>query len=140
LFKNNSKNTYYNNKIKFDIIYINQIYDKLIKFYELPTEIKKKETKPKKLVKTDSNDEKDDEYKNDRGKNKEPDYSYLYTLVNFNDKMFRNKMDKVDTNKRELKKYEKKPIRIDGNEHIFSGYVEKSIDIIKLNNHKKYQY
>ena len=158
LFKNNSRNTYYNNKIKLDINYISQIYDKLIKFYELPTEIKKKQSKPRKKtekskvkqstnsisdtnnVDNDNNDNNDNDDKNNRRQEKEPDYSYLYTLVNFNGKSFKKKLDKVDYNKNQLKKYKRKPISIDGAENIFSTYSENSIDIIKLSNHKKYNY
>ena len=39
IFKNNNRNYYYNNKIKLDIVLINNIYNKLIEFYELPNEI-----------------------------------------------------------------------------------------------------
>ena len=88
----------------------------------------------------DNNDNNDNDDKNNRRQEKEPDYSYLYTLVNFNGKSFKKKLDKVDYNKNQLKKYKRKPISIDGAENIFSTYSENSIDIIKLSNHKKYNY
>ena len=151
LFKDNNRNTYYNNKIKLDINYANGIYDKLIQFYELPTEIKKKPNKPKKKpVKNKSKENLEELYENsenninnnqqNRKVEKEPDFSYLYTLVNFNGKLYKKKLDKVDSNKRELRKYKRKPISIDGAENIFSSYSENSINIIKLNNHKLYHY
>lgn len=151
LFKDNNRNTYYNNKIKLDINYANGIYDKLIQFYELPTEIKKKPNKPrKKPVKNKSKENLEELYENsenninnnqqNRKVEKEPDFSYLYTLVNFNGKLYKKKLDKVDSNKRELRRYKRKPISIDGAENIFSSYSENSINIIKLNNHKLYHY
>jgi len=151
LFKDNNRNTYYNNKIKLDINYANGIYDKLIQFYELPTEIKKKPNKPKKKpVKNKSKENLEELHENsenninnnqqNRKVEKEPDFSYLYTLVNFNGKLYKKKLDKVDSNKRELRRYKRKPISIDGAENIFSSYSENSINIIKLNNHKLYHY
>lgn len=151
LFKDNNRNTYYNNKIKLDINYANGIYDKLIQFYELPTEIKKKPNKPKKKpVKNKSKENLEELHENsenninnnqqNRKVEKEPDFSYLYTLVNFNGKLYKKKLDKVDNNKRELRRYKRKPISIDGAENIFSSYSENSINIIKLNNHKLYHY
>ena len=151
LFKDNNRNTYYNNKIKLDINYANGIYDKLIQFYELPTEIKKKPNKPKKKpVKNKSKENLEELNENsenninnnqqNRKVEKEPDFSYLYTLVNFNGKLYKKKLDKVDNNKRELRRYKRKPISIDGAENIFSSYSENSINIIKLNNHKLYHY
>jgi len=151
LFKDNNRNTYYNNKIKLDINYANGIYNKLIQFYELPTEIKKKQNKPrKKPVKNKSKENLEELYESsenninsnqqNRKTEKEPDFSYLYTLVNFNGKLYKKKLDKVDNNKKELRRYKRKPISIDGAENIFSSYSENSINIIKLNNHKLYHY
>jgi hypothetical protein len=151
LFKDNNRNTYYNNKIKLDINYAKGIYDKLIQFYELPTEIKKKQNKPrKKPVKNKSKENLEELYESsenninnnqqNRKTEKEPDFSYLYTLVNFNGKLYKKKLDKVDNNKKELRRYKRKPISIDGAENIFSSYSENSINIIKLNNHKLYHY
>ena len=151
LFKDNNRNTYYNNKHKLDINYANGIYDKLIQFYELPTEIKKKINKPrKKPVKNKSKENLEELYESsenninnnqqNRKTEKEPDFSYLYTLVNFNGKLYKKKLDKVDNNKKELRRYKRKPISIDGVENIFSSYSENSINIIKLNNHKLYHY
>ena len=100
LFKDNNRNTYYNNKIKLDINYAKGIYDKLIQFYELPTEIKKKQNKPrKKTVKNKSKENLEELYESsenninnnqqNRKTEKEPDFSYLYTLVNFNGKLYK---------------------------------------------------
>ena len=117
----------------------------------MPTEIKKKQNKPrKKPVKNKSKENLEELYESsenninsnqqNRKTEKEPDFSYLYTLVNFNGKLYKKKLDKVDNNKKELRRYKRKPISIDGAENIFSSYSENSINIIKLNNHKLYHY
>jgi hypothetical protein len=142
LFTDTKRNTYYNNKNKLDQNYISQIYEKLINFYELPKEIKKKErNKPVKNKETCNNIETNinENNKNKNNKNTEDVTSddvmdYLYTIINYNKKAHKNKLDKVEYNKNNLIRQKiKKPIAIDGDEKIFSSFIKNDVDIVKLN-------
>ena len=143
LFKNNNRNTYYNNKNKLDINYLNQIYDKLIEFYELPKEIKKKKPAIKNKRETIKNrDSKETQKENENSNDNKDmetdkdDYTdYLYTIINFSNREHRKKLNKVEYSKNNMRRNRiGKPIDIDGDEKIFSSYIKNDIDIIKLNN------
>ena len=154
LFKNNSKSKYYINKTQLDIKDINEIYNKLIKFYELPEEIKKKKITSKiKKIKNGTNETENGNNENDKGNNetdngndknininnnRSNDYAYLYILVNFNGTLLSQKMTKINSTKKKMQNYSKKPISINSTENIFSNYSQNLINIIKLNNDKKY--
>ena len=59
---------------------------------------------------------------------------YLYTIINYNKKAHKNKLDKVEYNKNNLiRQRMKKPIAIDGDEKIFSSFIKNDVDIVKLN-------
>ena len=154
LFADKNKNTYYHNKIKLDLSLVNNIYLKLIEFYELPKEIKepKKRSKPRKKSSNTNNDTKNSESDNEtttsnksKSSRNNPDndinVDYLYNIININNKEIKRKRNKVNNNKFKLNnsKIIQKPINIDGDEKIFSSYINNDIDIIKLNNRiKKY--
>ena len=142
LFADKGRATYYGNKNKVDTNYVNQIYNKLIDFYELPKEIKKKERKKpqKKENKQDVNKINETKKTEQNEEEKGKDYmDYLYTIINFSNKEHRRKQNKVEYNKNNMKRTKvKKPIDIDGDEKIFSSYIKNDIDIIKLSN--KYNY
>jgi len=143
LFADKSRATYYGNKNKVDTNYINQIYNKLIDFYELPKEIKKKERKKpqKKENKEEANKTNETKKAEQNEEDKGEDYmDYLYTIINFNNREHRKKQNKVEYNKNSMKRSKiKKPIDIDGDEKIFSSYTNNDIDIIKLNDRLKYR-
>ena len=137
LFADNTKNTYYCFKNKLDINYINEIYNKLINFYELPKVIKKKEKKKKNnnFKETVSSSSDDNNKNNNKLCENECYVDYLYTIINFNSKEYKKKLNKVEYNKNSLKKYKlNKPINISGDEKIFSSYIKNDINIIKLHN------
>ena len=142
LFADKGRATYYGNKNKVDTNYINQIYNKLIDFYELPKEIKKKERKKpqKKENKEELNKPNETKKTEQNEEEKGEDYmDYLYTIINFSNREHRRKQNKVEYNKNNMKRTKvKKPIDIDGDEKIFSSYIKNDIDIIKLSN--KYNY
>jgi len=47
-------------------------------------------------------------------------------------------MTKINSTKKKMQNYSKKPISINSTENIFSNYSQNLINIIKLNNDKKY--
>ena len=146
LFADKSRTTYYGNKNKVDTNYINQIYNKLIDFYELPKEIKKKERKkPQKKennkdVNNIPNITNNEIVQQDEDEKGEDYMDYLYTIINFSNKEHRRKQNKVEYNKNSMNRSKiKKPIDINGDEKIFSSYTNNDIDIIKLNDRLKYR-
>lgn len=135
---NNIKTNYYKTNYNPDIDNINQIYNKLIEFYELPKEIKKNIKKPSRKKSKDNDSCKDttsnSSNNNDSNDNDIDDVDYLYTLINFNNKAYKKKLNKIDNNKKNLKNIINKPININGNEKIFSSFTENDVNIVKLNN------
>jgi len=135
---NNIKTNYYKTNYNPDIDNINQIYNKLIEFYELPKEIKKNIKKPSRKKSKDNDSCKDtcsnSSNNNDSNDNDIDDIDYLYTLINFNNKAYKKKLNKIDNNKKNLKNIINKPININGNEKIFSSFTENDVNIVKLNN------
>ena len=138
LFKKYNRVNYYNNKTKLDIEYINNIYNQLIDFYELSTEIKK--PKKKNTIKKKEDKEKNYNKKEDTEKdyNKKEDNitDYLYTIINFNNKEHNRIQDKIQENNNNLIIQSKKPININGDQKIFTSFNNNDINIIKLNNNK----
>lgn len=135
---NNIKTNYYKTNYNPDIDNINQIYNKLIDFYELPKEIKKNIKKPSRKKSKDNDSSKDttsnSSNNNDSNDNDIDNVDYLYTLINFNNKAYKKKLNKIDNNKKNLKNIINKPININGNEKIFSSFTENDVNIVKLNN------
>lgn len=135
---NNIKTNYYKTNYNPDIDNINQIYNKLIEFYELPKEIKKNIKKPSRKKSKDNDSSKDttsnSSNNNDSNDNDIDNVDYLYTLINFNNKAYKKKLNKIDNNKKNLKNIINKPININGNEKIFSSFTENDVNIVKLNN------
>ena len=120
---NNIKTNYYKTNYNPDIDNINQIYNKLIEFYELPKEIKKNIKKPSRKKSKDNDSSKDttsnSSNNNDSNDNDIDNVDYLYTLINFNNKAYKKKLNKINNNKKNLKNIINKPININGNECVW---------------------
>jgi hypothetical protein len=110
-----------------DIKFINNIYQQLIEFYELPKEKKKKvnKTKQKQSSTKQNNNAKQEE--NDKNR-----IEYLYTIIDINNKELQRKSNKVSNNKIKLKReIRNKPINLQCEDRIFSSFTNNEFQIIK---------
>ena len=110
-----------------DIKFINNIYQQLIEFYELPKEKKKKvnKTKQKQTPAKQNNNAKQEE--NDKNR-----IEYLYTIIDINNKELQRKSNKVTNNKIKLKReIRNKPINLQCEDRIYSSFTNNEFQIIK---------